>query len=64
MRPVKRVGELIFESPERRAHNLLMFCRVITAQVDYIIALVFINDDKYLLWMWKLLYRSVASVPH
>ena len=31
--------ELIFESPERRAHNLLMFCRVITAQVDYIVAL-------------------------
>ncbi len=36
-----------------------MFCSA-TAQVDSII----IYDDKYLLWMWKLLYRSVASVPH
>ena len=39
-----------------------MFCSA-TAQVDGIVTLC-ISDDKYLLWMWKLLYRSVASVPH
>ncbi len=37
--------------------NLLMFCRVITAQVDYIIALV---KDNYMMQVDKTLYRRVS----
>ncbi len=44
-------------SPNRWIAQLLMFCRVITAQVDYIIAL---GKDNYMVQVDKTLYRRVS----
>lgn len=55
----KRWRASLIEAPERQAHNLLMFCSVITAQVDCIIELS--DKDSYLVGF---IYKGVTNLSH
>ena len=51
-------GEQGATSAPSRSHIMLMFCKVITAQVDYIIALY---KDNYMMREKEILCKRVAS---